>query len=280
VYYNHLIGFFLLVTSLTGISAEKKIPELQLANRYHDQIDITNYWVGEKFDGVRGYWDGTQMMSRQGNIIQTPLWFVDVLPKTPLDGELWLGRGQFDRLSGIIRRHHIDEEDWRLVKYLIFDLPASDQTFDLRVEKIKLIVKQVNRSHIQSVVQFKLDDHVVLLETLDRIVKNKGEGLMLHRGASHYQNSRSDDLLKLKKSSDAEATVIEHYGGQGKYTDLLGSMLVETDDQRRFKLGAGFSDLERANPPPIGSVITYRYFGLTQKGTPRFASFLRIRHPH
>jgi DNA ligase-1 len=280
VYYHHLIGFFLLVTSLTGISAEKKIPELQLANRYHDQIDITNYWVSEKFDGVRGYWDGTQMMSRQGNIIQTPLWFVDVLPKTPLDGELWLGRGQFDRLSGIIRRHHIDEEDWRLIKYLIFDLPASEQTFDLRVEKIKLIVKQVNRSHIQSVVQFKLDDHVVLLETLDRIVKNKGEGLMLHRGASHYQNNRSDDLLKLKKSSDAEATVIEHYGGQGKYNGLLGSMLVETDDQRRFKLGTGFSDLERANPPPIGSIITYRYFGLTNKGTPRFASFLRIRNSH
>jgi DNA ligase-1 len=280
VYYHHLIGFFLLVTSLTGISAEKKIPELQLANRYHDQIDITNYWVSEKFDGVRGYWDGTQMMSRQGNIIQTPLWFVDVLPKTPLDGELWLGRGQFDRLSGIIRRHHIDEEDWRLIKYLIFDLPASEQTFDLRVEKIQLIVKRVNRSHIQSVVQFKLDDHVVLLETLDRIVKNKGEGLMLHRGASHYQNNRSDDLLKLKKSSDAEATVIEHYGGQGKYTGLLGSMLVETDDQRRFKLGTGFSDLERANPPPIGSIITYRYFGLTNKGTPRFASFLRIRNSH
>ena len=280
MYYHHLIGFFLLVTSLTGISAEKEIPELQLANRYHDQIDITNYWVSEKFDGVRGYWDGTQMMSRQGNIIQTPLWFVDALPKTPLDGELWLGRDQFDRLSGIIRRHHIDEEDWRLVKYLIFDLPASEQTFDLRVEKIKSIVKRVNRSHIQSVEQFKLDDHVVLLETLDRIVKNKGEGLMLHRGASHYQNSRSDDLLKLKKSSDAEATVIEHYGGQGKYTGLLGSMLVETDDQRRFKLGTGFSDLERANPPPIGSIITYRYFGLTNKGTPRFASFLRIRHSH
>ena len=280
MYYHHLIGFFLLVTSITGISAEKKIPELQLANRYHDQIDITNYWVSEKFDGVRGYWDGTQMMSRQGNIIQTPLWFVDVLPKTPLDGELWLGRGQFDRLSGIVRSHHVEEEDWRLIKYLIFDLPASEQTFDLRVEKIKLIVKQVNRSHIQSVVQFKLDDHVVLLETLDRIVKNKGEGLMLHRGASHYQSNRSDDLLKLKKSSDAEATVIEHYGGQGKYTGLLGSMLVETDDQRRFKLGTGFSDLERANPPPIGSIITYRYFGLTNKGTPRFASFLRIRNSH
>jgi DNA ligase-1 len=277
--YRHLIGF-LLVTSLAGVSAENTTPELQLANRYHDQIDITQYWVSEKFDGVRGYWDGTRMISRQGNIINTPLWFVYALPKTPLDGELWLGRGQFDQVSGIIRRHQIDEEDWRLVKYLIFDLPASEQVFDLRVEQIKSIVTQVNRSHIQRVEQFKLDDNQTLLKTLDRIVENKGEGLMLHLGASYYQNSRSDDLLKLKKSNDAEATVIEHYEGKGKYVGLLGSLLVEANDQRRFKIGTGFSDLDRANPPPIGSIITYRYFGLTQKGTPRFASFLRIRYSH
>jgi len=277
--YRHLIGF-LLVTSLAGVSAENTTPELQLANRYHDQIDITQYWVSEKFDGVRGYWDGTRMISRQGNIINTPLWFVYALPKTPLDGELWLGRGQFDQVSGIIRRHQIDEEDWRLVKYLIFDLPASEQIFDFRVEQIKSIVTQVNRSHIQRVEQFKLDDNQTLLKTLDRIVENKGEGLMLHLGASYYQNSRSDDLLKLKKSNDAEATVIEHYEGKGKYVGLLGSLLVEANDQRRFKIGTGFSDLDRANPPPIGSIITYRYFGLTQKGTPRFASFLRIRYSH
>jgi DNA ligase-1 len=280
MHHCYLIGFFLLVTSFTGISKENNIPELQLANRYHDQIDITHYWVSEKFDGVRGYWDGTQMMSRQGNIIQTPLWFVDALPKTPMDGELWLGRGQFDQLSGIVRRHRINQEDWRLVKYLIFDLPASPLIFDLRVGQIKSIVKQVNRSHIQAVEQFKLDDHQALLATLDRVVKNKGEGLMLHRGKSHYQNSRSDDLLKLKQYNDAEATVIEHTAGKGKYTGLLGSLLVETNDKRRFKIGTGFSDLERANPPPIGSVITYRYFGLTNKGIPRFASFLRVRHSH
>lgn len=280
MYPRYLIGFLLLVTTLTGLSTEKKAPELQLANRYHDQINLSHYWISEKFDGVRGYWDGTQMMSRQGNIIHTPIWFVAALPKTPLDGELWLGRGQFDRLSGIIRRHHIDEADWRLVKYLIFDLPTSEEIFDLRIEHIKMIVKQVNRRHILPVIQFKLDDHALLLETLDRIVKNKGEGLMLHRGASLYQNSRSDDLLKLKQSNDAEARVLEHYEGKGKYTGLLGSLLVETNDQRRFKIGSGFSDLERANPPPIGSLITYRYFGLTPKGTPRFASFVRIKHLH
>jgi DNA ligase-1 len=280
VYHCHLIGFFLLVSSLTGVSAENKIPKLQLANRYHDQIDISNYWVSEKFDGVRGYWDGTQMMSRQGNIIQTPIWFVAALPKTPLDGELWIGRGQFDQLSGIIRRHRINEADWRLVKYLIFDLPANEQIFDLRIEAIKSIVKKVNHNHILSVVQFKLDNHKVLLETLDRIVKNKGEGLMLHRGSSLYHSSRSDDLLKLKQYNEAEARVIEHYEGKGKYAGLLGSLLVETNDHRQFKLGTGFSDLERANPPPIGSIITYRYFGLTQNGIPRFASFMRIRYSH
>jgi len=235
MYPRYLIGFLLLVTTLTGLSTEKKAPELQLANRYHDQINLSHYWISEKFDGVRGYWDGTQMMSRQGNIIHTPIWFVAALPKTPLDGELWLGRGQFDRLSGIIRRHHIDEADWRLVKYLIFDLPTSEEIFDLRIEHIKMIVKQVNRRHILPVIQFKLDDHALLLETLDRIVKNKGEGLMLHRGASLYQNSRSDDLLKLKQSNDAEARVLEHYEGKGKYTGLLGSLLVETNDQRRFR---------------------------------------------
>jgi len=280
MYPRYLIGFLLLVTTLTGLSTEKKAPELQLANRYHDQINLSHYWISEKFDGVRGYWDGTQMMSRQGNIIHTPIWFVAALPKTPLDGELWLGRGQFDRLSGIIRRHHIDEADWRLVKYLIFDLPTSEEIFDLRIEHIKMIVKQVNRRHILPVNQFKLDDHALLLETLDRIVKNKGEGLMLHRGASLYQNSRSDDLLKLKQSNDAEARVLKHYEGKGKYTGLLGSLLVETNDQRRFKIGSGFSDLERANPPPIGSLITYRYFGLTPKGIPRFASFVRIKYLH
>lgn len=280
MHHRQLIGFFLLAMSFTSIASENKVPELQLANSYHDQIDIANYWVSEKFDGVRGYWDGTRMISRQGNIIHTPPWFVDALPETPLDGELWLDRGQFDRLSGIIRRHNIDENNWRLVKYLIFDLPASQQTFDLRIEQIKFIVKQVNRSHIQAVEQFKLENHQLLIETLDGIVKNEGEGLMLHRGASYYRNNRSDDLVKLKQTNDAEARVIEHYPGKGKYRGLLGSLLVETSDRRRFKIGSGFSDLDRANPPPIGSLISYRYFGLTSKGIPRFASFLRIRHTH
>ena len=276
-----LIACFLAQTMALGsVFAQNTSPKLQLANRYHEQINLPDYWVSEKYDGVRGYWDGQKMISRQGNVIRTPSWFIDALPNIELDGELWLARGQFDRLSATIRRHRIEEERWRNIQYLIFDLPVSELPFDLRLEQIKQLVRQVNRPHIRAVEQFKVADHQQLFETLDSIVKNKGEGLMLHRGAALYRHNRSDDLLKLKRYYDAEAVVIEHIEGKGKYKGVLGSIRVETNNQLQFKIGTGFSDQERANPPPIGSIITYRYLGLTNKGTPRFASFLRVRKTH
>jgi DNA ligase-1 len=42
-------------------------------------------------------------------------------------------------------------------------------------------------------------------------------------------------------------------------------------------LGTGFTDAQRAAPPAIGTWVTYRYRGTTDKGVPRFASFLRVR---
>ena len=276
-----LVWYFLaLYLPYCTVFAQNTQPKLQLANRYHEQINLSDYWVSEKYDGIRGYWDGRQMMSRRGNMIHTPDWFVDTLPNIELDGELWLARGQFDRLSSTIRRHRIDAVGWRNIQYLIFDLPASEHPFNVRLEQIKQIVKQVNRPHIRAVEQFKVIDHQQLLETLDTIVKNEGEGLMLHRGAALYRHNRSDDLLKFKRYDDAEAVVIEHIGGKGKYKGLLGSIRVETSDGLQFKIGTGFSDEERANPPLIGSIITYRYLGLTNKGTPRFASFVRVRPTH
>jgi DNA ligase-1 len=125
--------------------------------------------------------------------------------------------------------------------------------------------------------QFRVSGKQALLEKLDAVVQRGGEGLMLHRADSLYKSGRSDDLLKLKRYRDAEAIVIAHQPGNGKYAGLLGSMLVETGDGKRFRIGSGFSNEQRHDPPPIGSVITYKYFGLTANGIPRFASFLRVR---
>ncbi len=100
---------------------------------------------------------------------------------------------------------------------------------------------------------------------------------MLHRGASLYRAQRNDDLLKFKLYQDAEATVIAHVPGKGKYQGMLGALLVETPAGIRFKLGSGLKDAQRRDPPAIGSQVTYRYRGLHASGIPRFATFMRVR---
>lgn len=270
---------FLLINSPI-IASEKSTqpPALLLARIYHENINLHDYWVSEKLDGVRAFWNGKQLISRKGNIYHAPFWFTSVLPDIALDGELWISKGKFDELSAIVRRHSSTTSDWSTVSYRVFDLPGSPNTFDHRLKQLKTIIQKVNAPHIQLVHQHRIADHESLIQLLDKTVAEGGEGLMLHRGSSVYQSTRSDDLLKLKKYLDAEAIVIAHLPGNGKYTGMLGSLEVETKDHIRFKIGTGFSDAERKSPPPVGSVITYKYYGFTNKGTPRFASFVRIRN--
>ena len=125
--------------------------------------------------------------------------------------------------------------------------------------------------------QFRLSSETQLLQRLELVVSQGGEGLMLHRAAAKYRATRSNDLMKLKRYDDAEATVLGHLAGKGKYSGMLGALLVKNDEGVTFKIGGGFSDLERANPPKIGSIITYKYYGKTNNNVPRFASFLRTR---
>ncbi len=259
---------------------DKPKPDLLLANIYSSDIQLQNYWVSEKLDGVRAFWNGTNFVSRQGNILHAPVGFTRALPDIELDGELWLGRGKFDRLSGLVRRESPDDADWQNIKFMIFELPSHAGTFDQRLNRLKEIVVEINAPHIQLVDQFKVASHEALNKKLDEIVARGAEGLMLHSGSSLYKSGRSDDLLKLKKYQDAEAVVIAHVPGKGKYTGMLGSLLVETPDKRRFKIGTGFSDAERKNPPVVGVTITYKHFGLTGRGLPRFASFMRVRDIH
>ena len=273
---KHLAGFLILISQIVAASP----PGLQLANVYQDNIKLDNYWVSEKYDGVRAFWNGQQLLTRQGNPIYAPAWFIEPLPHEQLDGELWIARGTFDRVSGIIRRQSPDEKDWQAVKYMVFDLPASPLRFDDRLQQLKAIVAKIDRPHVRLVQQYKLTSEKLLKQKLDEVVAEGGEGLMLHLGSSTYKAFRSDDLLKVKKHSDAEAVIIKHFTGKGKYGGMMGSMLVETLDGKRFKIGSGFSDAERQNPPAPGTIITFKYYGLTSKGTPRFASFLRVRSGH
>jgi DNA ligase len=252
-------------------------PRALLANTAKLDIDPAPYLISEKYDGVRALWDGKTLFSRAGNVIAAPEYFIVKLPARPLDGELWMARGQFEKLSGIIRRTTPQDDEWRQIKYMIFELPEASGTFAERYEQIKQIVAQANFPQLVAVEQFRLADNAALRSKFEAIVRAGGEGLMLHRADATYVTGRNDALLKLKPLEDAEAKVTGYVPGKGKYKGKMGALQVEMADGKRFQIGAGFTDAMRANPPAIGAVITFTYRGVTKNGLPRFATYLRNR---
>jgi DNA ligase-1 len=252
-------------------------PAMLLAEVYQSHIDVTRYWVSEKFDGVRAQWDGHTLRFRSGGVVPAPAWFTADFPHVPLDGELWIARDQFDRLSGTVRRIEPVDAEWRQVRYLIFELPDTAGDFSTRIQQMQAYVSQANVPWLQGIEQTRVASHAELKTRLDAIVRAGGEGLMLHRADAPYVTGRSDVLLKLKPWLDAEAVVVGYTPGKGKYQGMTGALTVEKSDGKRFRIGSGLSDAVRRQPPPVGSRITYRYQHLTKNGLPRFARYLRVR---
>lgn len=252
-------------------------PPVELVDVYHGGVDLSRYWVSEKFDGVRGYWDGHHLLTREGTVIRVPAWFTRHWPDSPMDGELWAGYGRFERASAIVRSAGPDDPAWHEISYRIFDLPAPAGDFDARVPAIRRIVAAIGDPWVVAIRQFRVANTAQLHAALQRVLDKRGEGLVLHRGDLPYRAGRGVGLLKLKPYEDAEARVVAIKPGQGRLAGMMGSIEVRTPDGRRFAIGSGFSDEDRANPPPLGSWITYRFNGRTNTGLPRFARFLRRR---
>lgn len=262
---------------VTALRAADPAPALLLANVYHPGIDVSRYWVSEKLDGARAYWDGKRLYFRSGRPVNAPAWFTAGFPGQGLDGELWIGRGSFDRLSGIVRKEVPDDGEWRNVHYMVFELPEATGDFTTRLARMRETVDRAGVPWLRMVEQARFPDHTTLKRRLDAVVKVGGEGLMLHLAEAPYVSGRNDALLKLKPWLDAEAVVVAHLPGHGKYEGMLGALMVEAPDGHRFRLGTGFSDAQRRAPPPVGSQVTYRYRELNKNGLPRFARFLRVR---
>jgi DNA ligase-1 len=251
-------------------------PELLLAHTWENDVDLTDWWMSEKLDGVRAWWDGRQFISRQGNLYHAPDFFVAGLPDVPLDGELWLGRKAFQRCVSIVRRQ--DKSDhWRSIRFLVFDLPTAGGPFEERLAQLKecLASQRAEFAEIHQHERCRGVDH--LREELARVESLGGEGLMLRQPGSRYEAGRSTTLLKVKTFHDAEARVLEHLPGTGRHKGRLGALFVELPDGTSFSIGTGFSDAQRDNPPAVGSTVTFRYQELSDRGVPRFPSFVRGR---
>ena len=275
-----LFAFWALISGLEQIAqaaAANMPPPLLLANELGPKIDPAKYLVSEKYDGARALWDGKVLRFRSGRPVHAPAWFIAKLPGQALDGELWLARGRFDALSGIVRKTTPVDDEWRQIKYMVFELPNAPGTFAERVRHMREIAAKTAWPQLVAVEQFRVADRAALKRKLDEVVRGGGEGLMLHLADAPYVTGRSDALIKLKPLQDTEAVVIEHVPGKGKYQGVMGALRVRTPDGKQFLIGTGFTDEARKNPPPVGTTITYTYRGLTQTGLPRFASYLRVR---
>jgi DNA ligase-1 len=272
-------AFAVVLEPLATQASVASAPVLMHAKLWHSGQHPAGYLVSEKLDGVRAFWDGHVLRFRSGLPIAAPAWFTSALPSTALDGELWLGRGRFDELSGIVRRQQPDDADWRNVRYMIFDLPGEPGAFAERAQRINAVVAQTSQPWLQAVTQERVPDAAALKKMLKQTTDAGGEGLVLHRANALWAPGRSDALFKLKLQPDEEARVVAHLPGKGRHAGRLGALLLELPDGQRFALGTGFTDAQRADPPPIGSVVTYRYRNRTLHGLPRFASFLRVRLP-
>ncbi|MEO5795954.1 MAG: DNA ligase [Rhodoferax sp.] len=267
----------LLLAAVAGVprwSRANSPPALQRPTAYRSGTALEGYWVSEKLDGVRGYWDGTQLWTRGGQRVSPPAWFTAGWPSTALDGELWAGHGAFATAVSTVRQGDAGDAAWRQMRYQVFDLPGHSGPFDTRLTTLQQLALP---AWVQPVAQSRVASDSALQALLRQTVQAGGEGLVLHRGDALLASPGKDDFLKLKPFDDAEARVVGHVAGRGKYAGMLGALQVETPNGLRFKLGTGFTDEQRRKPPAVGTWVTYRFRDMNPSGIPRFASFLRLR---
>ena len=258
------------------VGASAAQAQVQLASVWPAQRSPQGFLVSEKFDGVRAVWDGQVLRFRSGRVIAAPAWFLAGLPSLPLDGELWLGRGQFDAVSGAVRRSVPDDAQWRAVRYMVFDAWGLQEPFVQRVVRLRAALDAAGTPWLEAVAHESVARVQDLQARLQALVEQGGEGLVLHRADAPWRAGRTEALFKFKPEPDEEGQVVGHQPGQGRLQGQTGALVLQTAQGQRFALGSGLSDELRRNPPPVGAWVTYRYRDRTPSGLPRFASFVRV----
>jgi DNA ligase-1 len=263
-----MLKILLVLFCLSSLYAKK--PELFLLNNYTKDKNVTSWYMSEKLDGVRAYWDGKKLISRGGKVFVTPKFFTKGFPDYELDGELWTKRGDFSNIVSIVNKNKADD-GWKKITYNIFEVPHKDGNLTQRLSDIK------TTKYIKIIKQIKIKNTDELNKFLKKIEKLGGEGVVLRDGSLSYYVGRTNKALKMKSYLDAECEVVGYNKGKGKFAGVVGSLSCRMKNMQVIKIGSGLTQHQRAVPPPIGTIITFKYYGLTSNANPRFPIFLRIK---
>ena len=263
--------------------------DLLRLSEFKDQ-NVSGWLASEKLDGVRAYWDGENLLSRQGKKLNAPLSFTKNFPKFALDGELYAKELKFEEIQATVMDKLPDEKAWSRLKFHIFDVPEASGGLLTRLEILAKFLKNEPNQNLIIIKQIKMRDNAQFLKFAEEIIAKGGEGAVVREPNAPYERKRSKNALKFKKFKDAECEVTAINKGSGKYANFAGSLTCKAlggkDDKEKagepkegtiFKIGSGLSDENRQKPPKIGSIITYKFQNLTANGKPRFPIFLRVR---
>ena len=267
--------------------------------------------ASEKMDGYRGRFckKNKKFISRNQKEYNAPKWYIDGMPNVDMDGELWIGREPKDFQSmGTIRKKVPIDEEWMKVKYCVYDFPEINYKFGDRYKIMKKNEKKIkeNWNSYRKTLELKFHSMpcpIIILPQItikslehmeqfyEKILENKGEGIMLKCPNSDYMNGRSNYLLKYKPLSDAEAEIVGYKKGTNKYEGMLGAFICrplnnkddhfirDMNKDNEFAM-SGMNDSVRTTyeeTHPIGTIVTYNYNGFLDSGKPRFARYMRIR---
>tara|TARA_B100001093_G_scaffold520479_1_gene616489 strand:- start:2789 stop:5074 length:2286 start_codon:yes stop_codon:yes gene_type:complete len=273
------------------------------------------WYISEKYDGIRAIWDGEKFISRGQKVFTyVPDFFIELMPPgVALDGEIWIGRNLFGEVSRLSTlkigksksKKEIDKlwqgtNNQNSVKYMVYDVPNSNQPFEIRMNFLEQIVKDRNavwesqenifECPLKFTNQTKIETMEQLVNTYKELTSKGAEGVMLRAPNSPYETKRSKYLLKYKIKDDAEAIVRGYTMGTGKYKGLLGSLecnliIDKKPSTIKFNIGTGFTDKDRTeynNPKstsyiPIGSIVSFSYMELTPDSVPRHPVYRGIR---
>nr|WP_320012264.1 DNA ligase [uncultured Desulfobulbus sp.] len=268
-----LMLLFFICTSSLGFCADQA---LQHVEQYRQGIDITGWAMSEKLDGIRGYWTGKKLLTRSGNIIHTPPWFIKNFPPFPLDGELWRRRNDFP----FVQKTVLDTtptKEWQQITYNIFEVPGASGNFQERLHMLNTWLQHHPLQHLRVIEQVPCRGSKHLAQFLKQVEALGGEGVIVKDPTIAFASGVNQVVLKVKSFQTMEGVVIGYNPGKGKFKQMLGSLTLRLENGTLLKLGSGFSIPERKMPPPLGSIVVFKYQGMTANGIPRFASYLHMR---
>lgn len=260
---------------LWNLSYADEIPKFSFYQPLKE-TELQQFLMSEKFDGVRGIWNGKSLQTRKENVIVAPKFWIQNFPPFILDGELWLRHNAFEETLSIVSSAIPKEEQWRQITFQIFDVRGvcEDCTLQERLQLLREYLERNPNPFIQIIPQIPIQNRAHLEEYYQGILRQGGEGVILRNNAIPNLG------YKLKPFVDSECVVVDYTQGKGKFAGKMGAVVCEAEilgEKKQFKIGSGFSQSERENPPKIGTMITYKYQGYTKNGIPRFPVFLRVR---